>query len=149
MLYDNLIIIFIGVALVAISLYFIVKQNNEEEEDYYYKASLLLNNKDNDTNSNQLLSNQLQAVTEEMEELKQKLAMLESNHLISASVEAAKAAEAPQEEVPFNHALNYQLFVSRNEDIIKLYNEGLGIDEIARTLNKSFREVEMIIKLVK
>ncbi len=146
MLYDNLIIIFIGVALVAISLYFIVKQNNYEEEDYYYRASQMNNN---DNAGSQLLNNQLEAVTEELEELKLKLETLEVNQRSLASVEEAKAIEAPQEEIPFNHALNYQLFLNRNEDIIKLYNEGHGIDTIARTLNKSFREVEMIIKLSK
>ena len=151
MLYNNFIIIFIGILLVIVSLYFIIKQNSYEEEEMYYKTSQLLNNSEVDTRNNnqqELVFNQLNEVLNEMEELKLKLQRLEELQVPYNNPELATTA-IHEEVKPFNHALNYQLFLNKNEDIIKLHLEGLSPEVIARKLNKSFREVEMIIKLIK
>lgn len=49
----------------------------------------------------------------------------------------------------FKNILNYNFFEDRNRDIIKLYKAGRPKEDIAKSLNKSIREVEMIINLVK
>jgi|GEM_PF-2297082 len=151
MLYNNLIIIIAGILMVIVSLYFIIKQDRYEEEEFYYKTSQLLINSEADTSNNQhqeLVYNKLNEVLIEMSELKLKLQQLEELQITHNSPEAATAA-TQEDTKPFNHALNYQLFLNKNEDIIKLHLEGLTPEEIAKQLNKSFREVEMIIKLIK
>lgn len=49
----------------------------------------------------------------------------------------------------FKHVLNYKFFKEKNNDIINLYEQGRAIEEIAKVLNKSIREVEMVINLIK
>lgn len=54
-----------------------------------------------------------------------------------------------KDNADFKPMLNYSLFKQKNKDIVDLYKRGNNKEEIAKTLNKSVREVEMILKLVK
>lgn len=150
MLYNNLIIVIVGIVLVIISLYFIVKQNKYEEEDYYYKASMLLNNNEESKENpqQQIINSQLKSVLHEMAGLKQQMEELQKFQSLK-NVDEEALTEDIEIDMTFNHALNYQLFMKKNDEIIKMYNAGNSIDEIAKELNKSFREIEMIIKLIK
>ncbi|HZK56920.1 MAG TPA: hypothetical protein VFD17_01315, partial [Clostridia bacterium] len=49
----------------------------------------------------------------------------------------------------FEQVLNYNLFKEKNSNIINLYRQGAPKEEIAKVLNKSIREVEMVINLTK
>ena len=49
----------------------------------------------------------------------------------------------------FKQILNYNLFKEKNSAIIDLYKQGKPKEEIARILNKSIREIEMVISIVK
>lgn len=49
----------------------------------------------------------------------------------------------------FKQVLNYNFFKEKNGAVIDLYIQGKPKEEIAKTLNKSIREVEMVINLVK
>lgn len=49
----------------------------------------------------------------------------------------------------FKPMLNYNMFKERNKTIIDLYSKGNSKEEIAKIMNKSVREVEMIVKLAK
>ncbi|MBU5677444.1 hypothetical protein KQI88_13560 [Alkaliphilus sp. MSJ-5] len=49
----------------------------------------------------------------------------------------------------FKPVLNYNLFKEKNSTIIDLYEKGISKEEIAKVLNKSIREIDMVIKLVK
>ncbi len=49
----------------------------------------------------------------------------------------------------FKPVLNYNMFKEKNRDIIHLYNKGMSQEDIAKSLNKSVREIEMVIKLIK
>jgi DNA-binding NarL/FixJ family response regulator len=147
MLYNNLVIIIVGILLILISLYFIAKQGKQEEDDYYLKSSLL---KDNDGllyRQQETMNTKLISVSEELEEIKAQLVELRSLQQPNQKEEAVSADR--EDNSNFSQALNYQSFLKRNDDIIKLYSEGRSIEEISKMLNKSFREVEMIIKLVK
>ncbi len=49
----------------------------------------------------------------------------------------------------FKQVLNYNFFKEKNGAVIDLYIQGKPKEEIAKTLNKSIREIEMVINLVK
>lgn len=49
----------------------------------------------------------------------------------------------------FKQLLNYNFFREKNSHVINLYEQGKAKEEIAKALNKSIREVEMIINLVR
>lgn len=49
----------------------------------------------------------------------------------------------------FKQVLNYNFFKEKNGAVIDLYMQGKPKEEIAKVLNKSIREVEMVINLVK
>lgn len=49
----------------------------------------------------------------------------------------------------FKPVLNYNLFKEKNSTIIDLYEKGISKEEIAKVLNKSIREIDMVIKLAK
>lgn len=57
--------------------------------------------------------------------------------------------EKKETNTNFKHMLNYNLFKERNKTIIDLYNKGNSKEQIAKVMNKSVREVEMIVKLAK
>lgn len=48
----------------------------------------------------------------------------------------------------FKQVLNYNFFKDRNSTIIDMYGQGKSKEEIARTLNKSIREIEMVINII-
>lgn len=147
MLYNNLVIIIVGILLILISLYFIAKQGKQEEDDYYLKSSLLRDNDGLLYRQQETMNTKLISVSEELEEIKAQLVELRSLQQPNQKEEAVSADR--EDNSNFSQALNYQSFLKRNDDIIKLYSEGRSIEEISKMLNKSFREVEMIIKLVK
>lgn len=49
----------------------------------------------------------------------------------------------------FRQILNYNFFKEKNGAVIDLYRQGKSEGEIAKVLNKSIREVEMVVNLVK
>lgn len=49
----------------------------------------------------------------------------------------------------FKQVLNYNLFKEKNSAIIDLHRQGKPKEEIAKILNKSIRETEMVISLTK
>ena len=51
------------------------------------------------------------------------------------------------DEDEFKTILNYKIFRDKNKDILDLYDKGFSKESIAKKLNRSIREVEMVINL--
>ncbi|GAB6088208.1 DUF6115 domain-containing protein [Alkaliphilus crotonatoxidans] len=72
-----------------------------------------------------------------------------ATELLRTMAQEPKPMEVTEEEAPFDQLLNYNRFTKKNERIIQLYQSGETPESIARKLEKSLREVEMVIKLIK
>ncbi len=72
-----------------------------------------------------------------------------ATELLRTMAQEPKPMEVIEEEAPFDQLLNYNRFTKKNERIIQLYQSGETPESIARKLEKSLREVEMVIKLIK
>lgn len=53
------------------------------------------------------------------------------------------------DENEFKTILNYKILKDKNKDILDLYDKGFSKESIAKNLNRSIREVEMVINLIR
>jgi len=109
------------------------KQNNEEAHPNDIFA---INNK---------------IVTDKIAELEQEILKLkkENNRTISQYEKNNSLTDEHNTNNNFGQVLNHNLFKEKNSNIINLYKQGAPKKEIAKILNKSIREVEMVINLAK
>lgn len=89
------------------------------------------------------MARELEEIQEELIQLKKEQKQM--NHRMASYF---KKAETEKKE-PFDQVLNYSLFAQKNEEVLARFEKGMDPKEIARELDKSVREVDMVIKLAK
>ena len=135
--------IIIGCIVVLVSLALIIRENR------LYNTK----NENNDNYRNQSNCNarkEVEIINNKIEQLAQNVELILESTV--SSEETKNMIEKPttqQDNNSFNNTLKYQLFEKKNEKVIELHKSGLEIANIAKMLNKSYREVEMIVKLLK
>ncbi|AKL95451.1 hypothetical protein CACET_c20030 [Clostridium aceticum] len=149
----NTIIIITGIIVIIVALCILLRQKNNT----YSKEvlpSLSLSERDLKKLKVLLeegqgkLREEIHVLTNEVSTLKKYIASMSECREKSEKSHSEPFQEDPQQE-GFNHSLNYNKFVEKNKDIIDVYKENNNLEETAKILNKSIREVEMVIKLVK
>lgn len=154
----NSIIVIIGILVVVIAIYLIIRSNNvnsgnnvDEFDITSFKGIDELSiNTNNEKLQDQELLTRMDIAEGDIIKLRKDLKQLMA--VYNQAKEAAVALAPPKDEVmaeSFSQSLNYNLFLQRNSDIIHLYKEGNKAEDIAKNLNKSIREVEMVVKLIK
>jgi len=150
----NTIIVLVGIVFIIIAIYAIIKSNNSANE-YNRNDYNITSLKDieraqvADAVIDKELTTRVDIAEGDIIKLRQDLKQLMTIYTQAkeAAVAAVKVNET--ESGGFNQSLNYSMFLQRNNDIIQLYNEDTKIEDIAKKLNKSIREIEMVIKLIK
>ncbi|SDK46385.1 hypothetical protein [Natronincola ferrireducens] len=151
----NSIIILIGSIIIIVALYFLLRNKKEDFYGEYITTSPLNENHIKDferliREGNQKTIDEINRLKLEIRELKKHVKTMEN------LIEEHKKDDSLQnenfnnmEEENFNYLLNYNKFIHKNKDVIELFKNNKTPEEIARILNKSIREVEMVTKLVK
>lgn len=147
---SNIILLSVGfiIVLIPLVLSFIVKEKktNNSRVNYYEKQN------EENIISDKISIMESKIIMEKMTKLE--LEVLELKKENSKIIEQYKKSNLPENknilrDNNFKQALNYNVFKERNNDIIDLHRQGKSKEEIAKTLNKSIREIEMIINLLK
>ncbi|AOY77291.1 hypothetical protein [Clostridium formicaceticum] len=149
----NIIIVITGMFTIFIALYILLRQ-----KDHSFSQNHLSSLNPNEKDLKKLealigeghlkLSHEIHKLTSEVALLREYITNLPDVKEKSIENCTVSTYEANDHE-HFNHILNYNKFLQKNKDIIELYKETNNLEEIARKLNKSIREVEMVVKLVK
>ncbi len=92
------------------------------------------------------MARELEEIQEELIQLKKEQKQM--NHRMASYFKKTETEEKEKEE-PFDQVLNYSLFAQKNEEVLARFEKGMDPREIARELDKSVREVDMVIKLAK
>lgn len=164
-------LIIIGSIIVLVGLFVSIKGSSKSNDEMFIETPVIKEVNQNDTASHlehQEIYYQLQNVDLELKDIKKEvknLFHLMELHTVKSQLsslpnkdatpsghsESGRIIEDKQniQEGNFNNLLNYNMFTKKNSDIIELYKSGISVEEIAKKLNKSIREVEMVIKLVK
>ncbi|ABR48843.1 hypothetical protein Amet_2691 [Alkaliphilus metalliredigens QYMF] len=149
MMDPNLLIFAIGCLIIVISVFILIKNQqldytNEIEESDYLQEQLrrITMTTEND------LQNQINEIKEEVHLIREDIQLVYS---LTQSVKPTtdRDSEAKDQEESFSQLLNYKIFAEKNGDIINLLKLGEHPQAIAKKQNKSVREVEMIMKLIK
>lgn len=152
--YINHIIVLIGI-LIVIATFFLVffSKKNDSMDDYLINSfghdkeylSVLKNTIAED---HKTLLNEAKMLREEIIYLKKLVEEIHS--YLEKNVENNINSDDEENLTKnFKYLLNYNQFVNKNKDIIDLNKQNKSPEEIARLLNKSIREVEMVINLIR
>jgi len=145
---SNIILLIIGssILIISIVLSFIFKDKaNYNRTEYQQKQNK--NNRQINIDSkveNKVIFEKIKKLEQEVLELQQEINILskenkENNILLN---------ENNRKDRSFKPILNYNLFKEKNSVIIDLYKKGKSKEEMAKILNKSIREIEMVISLI-
>lgn len=155
-MYYNTIIILMGIFVVIIALYILLQK---KDKDFSYDE-LISNTIKKDINNleNMLKKNQLQ-IMDGIDKLNIEINTLKENiktdNQLMVNIlrqENFNLMKENNTEIPsddFGYLLNYNKFLQKNKDIIALLKKNKTPEDIAKELNKSIREVEMVLKLAK
>lgn len=155
-MYYNTIIILMGIFVVIIALYILLQK---KDKDFSYDE-LISNTIKKDINNleNMLKKNQLQ-IMDGIDKLNIEINTLKENiktdNQLMVNIlrqENFNLMKENNTEIPsddFGYLLNYNKFMQKNKDIIALLKKNKTPEDIAKELNKSIREVEMVLKLAK
>lgn len=146
----NTIIIIIGGIIVLAALITIIKSSSRDQSEATYNTAIMGLQKiqDHETLDQERIMHEISDMRSDILQVKNDILNLFELYNKNNKTNALGNIVVDEEE-PFNQMLNYNMFIQRNNNIIQLYQEGDTPDVIARKLNKSVREVEMVIKLVK
>ncbi|SES68090.1 hypothetical protein SAMN05660297_00221 [Natronincola peptidivorans] len=151
----NIIFILFGSIVVIISLY-ILLQNRDNSINNEYASSF--SNEDSIKKLEGLVKNENYKAMKEISKINDEISQLKdmlkhTEDLIDLKVKDNEdfndENHSDNHNDNFKHLLNYNKFLKKNNDIINLFKQNKNLEEIARELNKSIREVEMVVKLVK
>ncbi|SCY13152.1 TraB/GumN family protein [Alkaliphilus peptidifermentans] len=146
----NTIIIIIGGIIVLAALITIIKSSSRDQTEVTYNTPIMGLHKiqDHETLDQERIMHEISNMRSDILQVKNDILNLFELYNKNNKTNTLGNIVVDEEE-PFNQTLNYNMFIQRNNNIIQLYQEGDTPDVIARKLNKSVREVEMVIKLVK
>lgn len=155
-MYYNTIIILMGIFVVIIALYILLQK---KDKDFSYDE-LISNTIKKDINNleNMLKKDRLQ-IMDGIDKLNIEINTLKENiktdNQLMVNIlrqENFNLMKENNTEIPsddFGYLLNYNKFLQKNKDIIALLKKNRTPEDIAKELNKSIREVEMVLKLAK
>ncbi len=147
----NYIIILAGVIIVIISfgIIFLSNKNNIDESYQINSPNMTCSNDEMMGYLHKLFEEENYKTISEIKRFEGELSTLtESIDQIKKFIlDGNKASEETNQN--FDNVLNYNQFLRKNKAIVDLYKHNKTPEEIAQTLNKSIREVEMIIRLIK
>ncbi len=97
-----------------------------------------------------LNAKKIYGMARELEEIQEELIrMKKEQKQLHHRLEDCMKNKEPSKDKPFDQVLNQSLFAQKNEEVLTRYEQGMDPKEIARSLDKSLREVEMVIALGK
>lgn len=148
----NHIVVLLGICVVGISFYLIFQKKDRDLMEEFMLASPNLSREEISTIGN-LFKEGNDKIIIEIAELREKVTDLTSAvQEMNRPLEEEKTGENQVLESTgdnFNHLLNYNQFLNKNKPIVDLFKQNKTSEEIAKTLNKSVREIEMVLKLIK
>jgi len=145
---SNIILLIIGssILIISIVLSFIFKDKaNYNRTEYQQKQNK--NNREINIDSkveNKVIFEKIKKLEQEVLELKQEINILSKENKENKIL----LNENNRKDRSFKPILNYNLFKEKNSVIIDLYKKGKSKEEMAKILNKSIREIEMVISLI-
>jgi len=148
----NIILLIIGssILIISIVLSFIFKDKaNYNRTEYQQKQNK--NNREINIDSkveNKVIFEKIKKIEQEVLELKQEVLELKQEINILSKENNILLNENNPKDRSFKPILNYNLFKEKNSVIIDLYKKGKSKEEMAKILNKSIREIEMVISLI-
>jgi len=149
-MYYNTIIILAGIVVIVIGLYIFLKKLNDNATYDIYDD---INNLTNILKNNELLiKDEIKKINNEINFLKENIKTNNEEIINIIKHENFNIKEKSDNQVvpeDFGNLLNYNKFLQKNKDIITLLRKNKTAEDIAKELNKSIREVEMVLKLVK
>lgn len=138
---NNIIFLNIGFTITIILLFLLIfKEKKSNSIIKYYEKE----------NQDIIVSNKI--IMKKIRKLESEIIRLnEENEKISKEYKKQDLNTYINEDINdnFKQVLNYKFFKEKNSSIIDLYEEGKAKEEIAKILNKSIREIEMVINLIK
>jgi len=146
---SNIILLIVGLSILIISyiISIIFKQKSTHNKFEYHKKKGKYNEKKyiDSKIENEIILEKIKRLEQEVLQLKQE------NNILAQEYKKNNILlnENKLKNSSFKPILNYNLFKEKNNTIIDLYKKGKSKEEIAKTLNKSIREIEMVIRLVK
>lgn len=144
----NIILLIIGICILILPIIMslILREKRIDEGNRYHENKNGYNQLNNEQKiQTMILLDRLNKLEEEVSKLKDENTALKEEY----SKKSVLFDESPISSDKFKPILNYNLFKEKNSKIIDLYEKGKTKEEIAKILNKSIREVEMVISLVK
>ncbi len=146
----NHISIMLGILVVIASIITVLFDRKDKlttTGDYIMKS--LNQNKDEEDALKELIDEKNTEVMYEINKMKEKLFLLTKQIDINEDPIINGGKKTLNNGENFKHIINYKQFVDKNQDIMDLIKREKSPEEIARLLDKSVREVEMVIKLIK
>lgn len=148
----NHIVVLLGISVVIISFYLIFKKKENDSIEEYILASGNSNQEEINL-SRDLLMKGNDKIAIEIEQLRKEVTdlthVIQEVHLLLEEQKNDENQTVESNSENFNHLLNYNQFLNKNKPIIDLSKQNKTSEEIAKILNKSVREIEMVIKLIK
>ncbi|QUH20809.1 hypothetical protein [Alkaliphilus sp. B6464] len=145
---NNILLLVGGIVLVVpLIISFILKNKRNHNKLEFYKKEEKYSS---EINKGFKVENEI--IVERIKRLEQEVLILkqENNRIIEEHRKNSNLINQNNlKNNSFKPVLNYNLFKEKNSTIIDLHEKGISKEEIAKVLNKSIREIDMVIKLVK
>jgi len=152
MISPEILLMALTVILIAAALMILFKKEKEEPFSNTQRESEI--QKTEEQGREALNAKKIYRMTRDLEDIQEELIQLkkeqkQQNLRMENYIKSKEAELEPEPEQPFEQVLNYNLFAQKNEEVLKRFEAGMDPREIARELDKSLREVEMVVKLAK
>ncbi|ABW19055.1 hypothetical protein [Alkaliphilus oremlandii] len=134
------------VLLLLITIYIIKDfKYREKNREQIYRQKSEYSYRENKMAENRILLERIKQLEYEIIELKRNNSRVIKENLSDEIL----SDEMDMDENEFKNILNYKIFKDKNKDILDLYDKGFPKESIAKNLNRSIREVEMVINLIR
>lgn|GEM_PF-3662986 len=152
MLTAQIIMMALTVILIAVALVILFKKGKEESSNNPEGGSEVTRTEEQGREA--LNAKKIYRMARELEDIQEELIQLKKeqkqmNHRMENYVRSQEFEKETEKEQPFEQVLNYSLFAQKNDEVLQRYEAGMSPKEIAKELDKSLREVDMVIKLAK
>jgi len=154
----NYVLTIIGIGMIIISLFLIISDKIKGENIYYDLSVKEQDIRKAIDEANELISELVytsETVVNEIEEyiVNKRKHIKEEDNITSELTESEStedtytAIEAITEEIPMKEEKESLTYDKKEKDILKMYNDGMTVDEIAKNLQMGKGEVMLILSL--
>lgn len=148
MMSAQIVMMALTLVLIAVALVILFKKGKEESPGNSEGRPEIIRTEEQGREA--LNAKKIYRMTRELEDIQEELIQMKKEQKqLSHRMENYFKAKETEKEQPFEQVLNYSLFAQKNEEVLGRYEKGMAPKEIARDLDKSLREVDMVIKLAK